>query len=296
MASFKRAGIITAIIAAVLGGGIFGGVKYYQSHSPRTVIKTDGGGQIHIEELSFFSGGDKIYGRIYKPQDTLGKKPVLIYSHGLGQTGDEAEGICKLAAAKGYVAYHFDFRGGGPHSRSDGKMTKMSLITEKQDLNLVIKRLSKEDIVDSDRIYLIGHSLGGAVSASYAADHPKRIAGLVLLAPALNMPDVARAYYPVAEKIPSSFELLGWTLGGRFYSDIHDMDAITPLRRFKGDVLIIHGDADDIVPLEYSRKAEASFPNCELKIYENVPHAFLGDAGVRMKNDLGVYLTEHNPM
>ena len=40
------------------------------------------------------------------------------------------------------------------------------------------------------------------------------------------------------------------------------------------ELLILHGDEDDIVPLEDSRKAEEQYENCELKVMAGETHHF----------------------
>lgn len=48
------------------------------------------------------------------------------------------------------------------------------------------------DALDLQRFVLVGHSMGGAAAAAYAAQHPERLAGLVLVgAPGRTPPDLA---------------------------------------------------------------------------------------------------------
>ena len=46
-------------------------------------------------------------------------------------------------ALKGIAVYQFEFCGGSPNSRSEGKMTEMSVMNEAEDLECVIKEMKK---------------------------------------------------------------------------------------------------------------------------------------------------------
>ena len=76
-----------------------------------------------------------------------------------------------------------------------------------------------------DRAVVVGHSLGGAVAAWMAAQHPDRVAALVLVAPAANQAALYRAdrwlAAPVAAPLASAA-----TLGG-----LGLVLAVAPLRR-----------------------------------------------------------------
>ena len=283
------------VILAILAGGVFGAIRYMHSLSPRQVMTPSRGVTVHVEELSFFSGGEKIYGKVYKPVDSLKKSyPLLIYCHGLGQLSDEAKNICTQAATLGYIAYAFDFRGGATDSRSDGDMLNMSLKTEIKDLEEVLKRMRKYDKVDHHRIFLCGHSMGSAVAGIVAGEHPSLVEGAVLLSPAFNLPDMTKEQYPKIGRIPQSTQFLSWTVGRHFFSDIHSMNPYRNLDKFKGDVLIIHGEDDDLVPQKYAVKAAATFPNAELRLLPGVGHVYKGDASKKMHELLGEYLSAHN--
>ncbi|MBQ8021352.1 MAG: hypothetical protein IJ255_01505, partial [Bacteroidales bacterium] len=76
---FLKATGISALLLALAGAAFTGLFKYMQNaQSPRQVVKTDGA-KIIVEELSFFNDMDKYYGKIYKPADTSGTHPVLIF-------------------------------------------------------------------------------------------------------------------------------------------------------------------------------------------------------------------------
>lgn len=285
----------TLLVLAILGGGGFYAYKYFLGDtvtSTRTSFRSSAGYKVHIEEKSFYSHGKKIFGNIYLPQDEAGSKPLLIYSHGAGQSADEADKICRGAASMGLMAYAFDFRGGSKTSRSEGDHLRMSAKTEQSDLDDVLGRLLQDPAVDKDRVFLIGHSLGAFVSSLEGCANPRKIKGMILIAPAYNMPDVAKMYYPDYNKIADSTVIYGTVLGRKFFEDIHGMDPYRKASKFPGDVLIIHGDEDEVVPLSYSQKAAELFPSCTLKVYPGTGHAFNGEIGTTLRSDINAWLKE----
>ena len=123
---------------------------------------------------------------------------------------------------------------------------------------------------DTTSLYLSGHSQGGLVAALVAGMEADRIRGLILRAPAFMIPQGARdglllgaSFDP--DHIPDEIDVIkGLKLSGdylRVAQTIHVEDAI---KRFKGPVLILHGDQDDTVPLEDSKKYAEDYSCCEL--------------------------------
>lgn len=292
MKAIAKAGIGLAVAAALVGGGVWG-VKAYLAHlSPRKVIKTDGG-IVHVEEMSFYEGLSKVFGKVYLPQDSTGRKPVLIYCHGLGQTGDESDALCRLAAGKGYVAYSFDFRSGSPRSRSSDLPAGMSVETERKDLELVLNRIRKESFTDKGKVFLMGHSQGGLVAALVGASFRREVAGMILLAPAFNIPDSGRELYPKPRDIADSTQFVTMVVGKRYFTDIRNLDPYKWLHRYDGDVLLVHGQADQVVPVSYSDRAAEIFQNVDYQVLPGVGHAFTGAAGKKLNALVGAYLDAH---
>lgn len=130
--------------------------------------------------------GQKIYGTATVP-DKEGKFPLVIFSHGYGYNMSfiEAE---RLAESR-ITVYEFDFCGGLPFSKSDGKSTEMSVLTQADDLESVIENLSKQPFVDKDKIYLSGGSQGGYVSIISGERNKNLIQGMILYCPALIIYD-----------------------------------------------------------------------------------------------------------
>jgi len=153
------------------------------------------------EVLNIESGEKEIYGKIYFP-GTEKKCPAVILSHGYNGCHTDFISECNYFSQNGYVACTFDFCGGSTRSRSSGKSTDMTIFTEKDDLLAVIDYVASLEQVDTSRIFLLGGSQGGLVTALAAEERSEQIRGMVLYFPAFNIPDDWRANYPRVEQIP----------------------------------------------------------------------------------------------
>ena len=206
------------------------------------------------------NGEMNIYGKFYYPEgfDAAQKYPVVIMSHGLGSRAEMVERAKwpQAAAQKGFVAYAFDFCGGGMNSLSDGDFMKMSVLTEVSDLKAVIDFVKDQPFVDAENLFLLGQSQGGAVSALTAAARPEDVKAMVLVYPALCLVDDLHTFIPdINEVTGDTVETAMGTLGAVYALDAYDIDMMTEIAEYTGDVMIIHGLNDKTVPYSYSLEA-----------------------------------------
>ncbi|MGN0256458.1 MAG: cyclophilin-like fold protein [Chordicoccus sp.] len=228
-------------------------------------------------ELNIPKDGNTIYGELYLP-DESSDLPLVILSHGFGDTHRDMEDYAEAFAENGIAAFVFDFEGGGMGSRSDGSMTEMSVLTEAADLDAVIDYFQDYDGIDTSHIFLLGASQGGFVSTYVAGERPQDIAGLVVLYPAYVLQDDSRERNPDPENGPDTSSIMGMTVGKIYDIDAQSFDIYDSMAAYSGKVLIIHGTADSIAPISYSERAVDTFPNAELFTIEGVGHGFYGDA------------------
>lgn len=79
------------------------------------------------------------------------------------------------------------------------------------------------------------------------------------------------------EDIPDEeFESMGVPLGAIYAKDARSFDIYEEIGKYKGDVLICHGDKDTLVDLSYSEKAVAVYDSAELKVIQYGEHGFQG--------------------
>lgn len=224
------------------------------------------------------TNGDKnIFGTLYVPEgyDGTQKYPTVIMSHGFGDSHTAYDAYAPLMAAQGIVCYVFDFCTGGAKSFSDGEATEYSVITETEDLKSVMDFVKTQECVDDSQLILMGQSMGGLVSALAAAERRDEIAELILFYPAFVIGENMHADYPSAEDLPKEpGKYLGADVGPIFFSDIYDVDIYGTIGAYTGSVLLLHGTADILVPIEYSEKALEVYSDAQLQVIEGGNHGF----------------------
>lgn len=224
--------------------------------------------------------GNKIFGIIYRPvcdeNNTDVKFPAVIYSHGIGGSFSNGEEYAAVLAKAGYVVYCFDFCGGSMGSRSEGSVFDMSVFSEQKDLESVLCMVKDLDYVDENQIFLLGASQGGVVSAMTASSHCEDIAGMILLYPAFVLFDDAKRMFGSLENVPDTVSHMGMTLGRAYYERLFVYDIYENIQKYPGDVLIIHGGKDEIVPVRYAERAQKMYPSAVLHVLPGAGHGFSG--------------------
>ncbi len=118
---------------------------------------------------------------------------------------------------------------------------------------------------------------GGAVSAITAAANQEEIRGMVLLYPAFILSERANEMYKNVEDIPDTSFFLWMDVGRAYFEPLIGYDIYEEISAYEDDVLLIHGDADNIVPLSYSERALEVYKSAELKVISGGGHGFYGE-------------------
>ena len=254
---------------------------------PGWTMKQKNFGDLWIESRP----GRKIYGITSSDyQEHDGKHGVAIVSHGFNGTHHFGRDYFQTLADLGYMTYTFDYPCGSVNSRSDNNTMNMSILDQKADLKAVVNYFRQQPDVDPDRIVLIGESQGGLVSALAAAELKKQVEALVLIYPALCIPENWRKHYPDVTAIPDTTQLWSVPMGKRFFEEIHDMDAYKLIKAYTGPVLIVQGDKDPIVDVSYSIIANKLYKNAQLKIIPGAGHGFKPEERAISKQHVKAFL------
>jgi hypothetical protein len=106
--------------------------------------------------------------------DTSKRKPVLVYLHGGFALGEGDLADCESFRKEGYIVLAPSYRG---ENGNDGIFELM--YGEVDDAKAAVQWISKQKYVDTNQIYVFGHSIGGGISAMLALQKevPMRLSG-----------------------------------------------------------------------------------------------------------------------
>ncbi len=128
-------------------------------------------------------------------------------------------------------------------------------------------------------LYICGHSQGGLIVILAAGMRPDDFKALIPLAPATNIPEGARKGRLLGmpfdpEHLPDEVEVWEEKLSGNYFRCaqlIHVEDAIA---HFRKPVLLVHGDADEAVPVQCSIDAHEQFADSRLVLVPGDDHCY----------------------
>ncbi|MCR4793515.1 MAG: lysophospholipase [Lachnospiraceae bacterium] len=223
--------------------------------------------------------GQTIRGVLFRPDEEGGKYPTVIFSHGFGACYEMFLHHAQWFPESGIAIVFFDFCGGGVNSASDGTMQEMTVLTEADDLDAVIDKVKTMPFVDTDNLFLQGESQGGFVSTIIGVRRRNEIKGLALWYPAYVIPDDSRKRLEEGIK-----DVFGMELSPQYDTDAISIDVEKLQKNYTGPVIIIHGDADPVVPIDYSRRAVKNFPDAELIEIKDAQHGFNETDGMNARN------------
>ncbi len=166
--------------------------------------------------------------------------PTILFAHGNGELTDSwVEPFSELQRL-GYGVVLVEYPGYG---RSPGTATRASVGAA---MMAAYDYAAGHPRVDRARLIGYGRSLGGAAIAELSLQRP--LAALVLESTFTSVRDIAARY-------------------GIFGPLVRDpFDSRAALTRFKGPVLLLHGERDRIIPASHSRALARVVPGAELAL------------------------------
>lgn len=237
-------------------------------------------------------GGRKIFGVLHHPENVKEKLPLVIISHGFNGTHHFGKNYFEPLAEMGYQTFSFDFPCGSVNSRSDNNTMNMSVFDEKNDLKVLVDHFRHMDYVDASKIVLIGESQGGLVTAMAAAELPKAVNKVVLVYPALCIPDNWNERYPKDEMIPDTTLVWNVPLGKRFFQEVRPLKVFDKIGKYKKPVLIVQGDKDPVVSMKDSEHAVKLYKKAHLHVIPGAGHGFKPEELKQSIEQIRIFLNE----
>ena len=252
---------------------------------------------------------------------------VLVFQHGLGEHSDRYQNLIQAFSGTGTAFYALDARG---HGRSGGKRGHVDHFGQFiDDLHDLIKRARQEH--DNQKVFLLGHSMGGAIVLKYAITekYQEDLRGLVVSSPAIepvmdltkkmqkqaaavlsrilpsfttnayldvqnlsHIPHVVTAYQADPLVHPQSSAQLGHAMF-TVHRDIYQNASSLTI-----PVYLIHGTADRIANVESTQKFYEllTTPDKTLKLYEGLYHETMNERAEdrnRVLNELKTWVLAH---
>lgn len=262
-----------AAVLALGGASLYN----YRRFMPRARSFSEKPFQVNIQPLPIQAGAHQLYGELLRPKGMSGPLPTVICCHGFGSSYKLCrDTMGKCFAMSGLQVYVFDFYGGSKKSRSGGTMLEMSIFTEREDLNAVIDFIAQRPEVDKNNLFLLGESQGGCVSGITAPAHLDQLKALILYYPAFCIPEDAQKKFKRVEDIPEASKTFDLNVGKIYNEKLLDYDIYAEIKAFHKPVLIMHGDKDTVVPIEYGKRAAEVYPNARFETFPGEVHGFMG--------------------
>ena len=231
-----------------------------------------------MKEFYIDCDGMRLHAKLDRPEGTE-RCPLCVLIHGFTGHMEEDHIIAAQKAMNeaGVAVLRVDMYG---HGGSDGEFKNHTLHKWIATALAALHYARSLDFVTD--LYLSGHSQGGLLTMLVGSMCKDWLKAILPLSPAWMIPDDARAGSMLGlefdpKNIPDMLQCNSWSdweLSGdyiRVAQSIHPEEAI---ENYDGEVLIVHGDEDPIVPFSYAVKAQELYKNATLVPIAGDDHCF----------------------
>ncbi|MFP4347791.1 MAG: alpha/beta hydrolase family protein [Thermodesulfobacteriota bacterium] len=229
----------------------------------------------NTRSVHFFNeAGEKIAGTLHMPDESTNCGVVLGHCFTCSRHISIIREISTVLAETGMAALRFDFSGNG---QSEGDFSHTSYSKHIGEMEHAVRFFAEQGYT---RFGLAGHSMGAAV-AVLAGARLKDVSGVCALGG--RMAGKESAPFFGKEKMEElrrtgrlHFESRGrgLELKENFFTDLQKYDLRETVRNFNPPLLVVHGDQDEIIPVENAREVESLNPDVDVEIVSGANHMF----------------------
>ncbi|HZY92238.1 MAG TPA: alpha/beta hydrolase [Thermoplasmata archaeon] len=194
----------------------------------------DAGSQFGNEGTLEGEGGVSLVTRSWEP--TLPGAAMVVIVHGLKDHSARYDPLARALTAAGVSVYAFDLRG---HGRSGGVRAHVDRFADYlADLDRVVRSLRARR--PTGPIFLLGHSMGGAIALGYLLTGELRFDGLILTGPAIAPPPSAGVFARAITRLLSALRPKARVFDLKDEAFSRDAETVAALQ---SDPYVFHGKA-----------------------------------------------------
>ncbi len=242
-----------------------------------------------MREFYIDNDGIRLHAKLDMPEGvtdhSAGKYPLVIVIHGLTGHMEERHivAVSQSMNSAGFATLRAEMYG---HGKSGGSFEDHTLYKWVTNALAVVDYAKKLDFVSD--LYLCGHSQGGLLTMLVGGMKPDDLKAIIPLSPAWMIPDYARRGNLVGidfdpKHIPGTLRNAQMAINGNYIRVAQTIHVEDEIARYERPVLIVQGDADEAVPLEYAKKAAELYANAKLILIPGDTHCF--DSHLEMMTD-----------
>jgi len=212
------------------------------------------------ERISFTnSRGDTLSGVLHHPAQGTSRGAVIL-CHGMesNKDSDKLVLLSRALAQRGVMVLRFDFRYVG---ESSGKFEDITYSGEVEDLKAAHALVQSRN---PGKTAILGSSMGGTVALLFAAQQASLAALVTVAAPIHPERFPSRVLTPAqAEqwRTQGFTHYNGQRINLSLLDDLDSLDVPEAVKKITCPVLILHGDADEVVPVEEAYELDACLTN-----------------------------------
>jgi putative redox protein len=228
--------------------------------------------------------GENLVGDLHLPDRPIRYGVVLGHCFTCSRHTNILRQICRDLISVGAAALRFDFSGNG---QSEGAFTQSTYSKQISEMKTACAFMRDQGV---DRIGLAGHSMGAVIALLTAAE-VDRVHAVCCLAGRLSGMDARRFLTAPQQKELAQNGRLRFASRGRdltidrhFFKDAQQYDLPARIEALEKPLLIVHGDRDEIIPVDEAFKAERLNPRIStLAVIPGADHMF---SNADQRNDI----------